>query len=71
MKRTEAIISSMTVQERRHPDVLNANRRRRIARGSGTNVQDINRLVKQYREMKRLFKTMNRTSGRGLPRLFG
>jgi len=71
MKRTEAIISSMTVQERRHPDVLNANRRRRIARGSGTNVQDINRLVKQYKEMKRLFKTMNRTNRRGLPRLFG
>ena len=71
MKRTEAIISSMTVQERRHPDVLNANRRRRIARGSGTSVQDINRLVKQYREMKRLFKTMNRTNKRGLPRLFG
>jgi len=71
MKRTEAIISSMTVQERRHPDVLNAKRRRRIARGSGTNVQDINRLVKQYKEMKRLFKTMNRTNRRGLPRLFG
>lgn len=71
MKRTEAIISSMTVQERRHPDILNANRRRRIARGSGTNVQDINRLVKQYQEMKRLFKTINKTGGRGLSRLFG
>jgi len=71
MKRTEAIISSMTVQERRHPDILNANRRRRIARGSGTNVQEINRLVKQYQEMKRLFKTINKTGGRGLSRLFG
>jgi signal recognition particle subunit SRP54 len=71
MKRTEAIISSMTVQERRHPDILNANRRRRIARGSGTNVQDINRLVKQYQEMKRLLKTINKTGGRGLSRLFG
>jgi len=71
MKRTEAIISSMTIQERRHPDVLNANRRRRIARGSGTNVQDINRLVKQYQEMKRLFKTMSKTNKRGFPRLFG
>jgi len=71
MKRTEAIISSMTVQERRHPDILNANRRRRIARGSGTNVQEINRLMKQYLEMKRLFKTINKTGGRGLSRLFG
>jgi signal recognition particle subunit SRP54 len=71
MKITEAIIRSMTVQERRHPDILNANRRRRIARGSGTNVQDINRLVKQYQEMKRLFKTINKTGGRGLSRLFG
>ena len=71
MKRTEAIISSMTVQERRHPEILNANRRRRIARGSGTNVQEINRLMKQYQEMKRLFKTINKTGGRGLSRLFG
>ena len=71
MKRTEAIINSMTAQERRHPDILNANRRRRIARGSGTNVQEINRLMKQYQEMKRLFKTINKTGGRGLSRLFG
>ncbi len=71
MKRTEAIISSMTVQERRHPDILNANRRRRIAQGSGTNVQEINRLMKQYQEMKRLFKTIKKTGGRGLSRLFG
>ncbi|HBG75255.1 MAG: signal recognition particle protein [Chloroflexi bacterium GWB2_49_20] len=71
VKRTEAIISSMTVQERRHPDILNANRRRRIARGSGTNVQEINRLMKQYQEMRRLFKTMKKTGGRGLSRLFG
>jgi signal recognition particle subunit SRP54 len=71
MKRTEAIISSMTVQERRHPDILNANRRRRIARGSGTDVQEINRLMKQYQEMKRLFKIINKTGGRGLSRLFG
>ncbi|MFH2038884.1 MAG: signal recognition particle protein [Chloroflexota bacterium] len=71
MKKTEAIICSMTVQERRHPEILNANRRRRIAHGSGTNVQDINRLMKQYQDMKRLFKTINKTGGRGLSRLFG
>jgi signal recognition particle subunit SRP54 len=71
MKMTEAIISSMTKQERRNPDLLNASRRRRIARGSGTEVQDVNRLLKQFRETQKLFKTMQKTGGRGLPRLFG
>ncbi len=71
LKLTEAIISSMTPQERRRPDILNASRRRRIARGSGTQVQDVNRLVKQYREAQRLFKTLKKSGGRGLPRLFG
>jgi signal recognition particle subunit SRP54 len=70
-KRTEAIISSMTPVERRNPDVLNASRRRRIAAGSGTEVQDVNRLVKQFREMQRLMKTLQKTGGRGLSRLFG
>jgi signal recognition particle subunit SRP54 len=68
---TEAIINSMTQQERRYPDVLNASRRRRIARGSGTEVQVVNRVIKQFREAQRLFKTMQKTGGRGLPRLFG
>jgi len=71
MKKTEAIINSMTMQERRNPDLLNASRRRRIARGSGTEVQDVNRLLKQFRETQKLFKTMQKTGGRGLPRLFG
>jgi len=71
MKMTEAIISSMTVGERRNPDILNANRRRRIARGSGTDVQDVNRLLKQFREAQKMFKTIQKTGGRGLPRLFG
>jgi signal recognition particle subunit SRP54 len=70
-KMTEAIISSMTSQERRRPDILNASRRRRIARGSGTQVQDVNRLIKQFREAQRLFKTLKKSGGRGLPRLFG
>jgi len=70
-KRTEAIISSMTPGERQSPDVLNASRRRRIAAGSGTEVQDVNRLVKQYREMQKLMKTLQKTGGRGLSRLFG
>ena len=71
LKMTEAIISSMTVQERRRPDVLNASRRRRIAGGSGTEVQDVNRLIKQYREAQRLFKNIKKSGTRGLPRLFG
>ncbi len=70
-KRTEAIISSMTPGERRDPEVLNASRRRRIAAGSGTEVQDVNRLVKQFREMQRLMKMFQKTGGRGLSRLFG
>lgn len=70
-KRTEAIISSMTPGERRAPDVLNASRRRRIAAGSGTEVQDVNQLIKQYREMHRLMKTLQKTGGRSLSRLFG
>lgn len=68
---TEAIINSMTGVERRNPDILNANRRRRIARGSGTDVQDVNRLIKQFREAQRMFKTIQKTGGRGISRLFG
>jgi len=58
LKRTEAIISSMTLQERRDPDVLNASRRRRIAAGSGTTVQDVNTLVKQFRDMQKMMKSL-------------
>ncbi len=72
LRRTEAILNSMTPQERRDPDVLNASRRRRIARGSGNLVQDVNQLLKQYRTMQRLFKQMGTKGGmRGLGRLFG
>ncbi len=71
MKHTEAIICSMTRQERRNPDVLNASRRRRIAAGCGLEVQDVNRLIKQYRLMQKLMKTVEKTGGRGLSRLFG
>jgi signal recognition particle subunit SRP54 len=70
-KRTEAIINSMTPTERRNPDILDASRRRRIARGAGLEVQDVNRLVKQFHEMQKLFKTLQKTGGRGLSRLFG
>ncbi|MDR3576264.1 MAG: signal recognition particle protein [Anaerolineaceae bacterium] len=71
MKMTEAILNSMTVNERKNPDILNASRRRRIARGSGTEVQDVNRILKQFREAQRLVKTLQKTGGRGLPRMFG
>lgn len=71
LKITEAVINSMTPLERRKPDLLNANRRRRIAHGSGAQVQDVNRLIKQYREAQRLFKTLKKSGTRGMPRLFG
>jgi signal recognition particle subunit SRP54 len=69
--RTEAIINSMTLSERRNPDMLNASRRRRIARGCGLEVQDVNRLVKQFREMQKMFKRLQKTGGYNLSRLFG
>jgi signal recognition particle subunit SRP54 len=71
MKQSEAILHSMTIKERRNPDILNASRRRRIAAGSGTNVQDVNRLIKQFREVQKLMKSIQKTGGRGLPKLFG
>ncbi len=64
LKRTEAIILSMTVQERREPGVLNASRRRRIANGSGTSLPEVNRLVKQFGEMQKLMKQLSGPSGR-------
>ena len=63
LKRTEAIINSMTRKERQFPDVLNASRRRRIASGSGTTVQDVNALVKQFREMQKMMKQMGIMGG--------
>jgi signal recognition particle subunit SRP54 len=71
LKMTEAIINSMTKEERRRPDLLNASRRRRIARGSGTQVQDVNRLMKQFREAQKMFKSLKKSGMRGLPRMFG
>ncbi|MGB4262941.1 MAG: signal recognition particle protein [Fervidobacterium sp.] len=56
LKRVEAIINSMTPQERNNPDIINASRKKRIALGSGTTVQDINKLLKSYEEMKKLMK---------------
>lgn len=79
LKRVEAIIQSMTPQERAQPAIINGSRRRRIARGSGTTVQDVNRLLKQFDQTRELFKQLG--GGRGprggrrsrgmLARLFG
>ena len=65
LKRTEAIIRSMTSRERRTPSVLDASRRRRIATGSGTSLTEVNRLVKQFGEMQRLMKQLGGSRGRG------
>jgi len=63
LRRTEAIIRSMTPRERRDPAVLNASRRRRIAAGSGTSLPDVNRLVKQFGEMQRVMKQLSGMRG--------
>jgi signal recognition particle subunit SRP54 len=58
MGRVEAIINSMTAKERRNHEVINGSRRRRIARGSGTTVQEVNQLLKQYREARKMMRMM-------------
>jgi signal recognition particle subunit SRP54 len=70
-KQSEAIIHSMTRKERRDPDILNASRRRRIAAGCGMEVQDVNRLVKQFREAQKMMKMFQKTGGRGMGKMFG
>src|SRR6476659_598425 len=62
INRVEAIINSMTVHERHHHDVINGRRRKRIARGSGTSVQEVNNLLRQYAQMKKMFKQMGKPS---------
>lgn len=59
-RRLEAIINSMTPQERRHPDIIKGARKRRIAMGSGTHIQDINRLLKQFKQMQKMMKKMSK-----------
>jgi signal recognition particle subunit SRP54 len=69
-KRQEAIISSMTAKERRNPKLLNASRKKRVASGSGTKVQEINQLLKMHRQMADMMKKLGRKKG-GLAGLFG
>jgi len=69
-RHVEAIIRSMTRQERAQPHVLNGSRRRRIAQGSGTSIQDVNRLVKQFAVMQKMMRQMSRVKpGRGRLRI--
>jgi signal recognition particle subunit SRP54 len=58
MVRTEAIIKSMTFQERRKPDLLNGSRRQRIAAGAGVKIADVNQLIKQFQQMQKMMKMM-------------
>jgi signal recognition particle subunit SRP54 len=64
--RVEAIINSMTPKERRQHSIINGSRRRRIAKGSGTTVQDVNRLLKNYSQALKMLKKMNKSGMRGL-----
>lgn len=64
---TEAIINSMTLEERRKPHIINGSRRKRIAAGSGTRVQDVNRLLKQFQMMQKMIKQIHRFGTQGFP----
>jgi len=66
LARVEAIINSMTVKERRKYQIINASRRKRIARGSGTTVQDVNKVIKSYTEMLKMMKKMQNKMGGGM-----
>ncbi len=67
--RFDAIIASMTPAERRHPEIINGSRRQRVARGSGTSVQDVNRLLKQYAQLRKMMKQFKGLEGKKLPRM--
>ncbi len=64
-KHIEAMILSMTPEERRNPDIIDASRRRRIARGSGMEVSDVNQLLRQFKEMRKMMKSMSKLMGKG------
>ena len=65
LKHVEAIIQSMTLEERLRPEVINGSRRRRIAGGAGVEVSDVNQLLRQFREMRKMMKTMTKLLGKG------
>ena len=69
MGRVEAIICSMTPEERRHDKIINGSRRKRIAKGSGTTVEEVNRLLKQFGEMRKMLSMMSQGGMKGMPKL--
>jgi signal recognition particle subunit SRP54 len=69
LKRQEAIIGAMTAAERKKPEILNASRKRRIAKGAGVEVAELNRLLKQHRQMADMFKAMGKGGGRGFAQM--
>ncbi|HET7747280.1 MAG TPA: signal recognition particle protein, partial [Vicinamibacteria bacterium] len=71
IRRAGAIIDSMTPDERRDPSVMNGSRRKRIAKGSGTSVEDVNRLLKQYAQMRKMMRQMSGPGGKHLRKLMG
>ena len=70
-KHVEAIICSMTPQERRNPEIINGQRKVRIARGSGRTVDEVNRLMKQFEDMKKMMKMMQGGGGGAMARMMG
>src|SRR6185312_10783898 len=68
IRRSLAIISSMTPKERRNPDLIKASRKNRIAKGAGMQVQDVNKLLKQHMEMARMMKQVSKLGQKGLMR---
>jgi signal recognition particle subunit SRP54 len=70
-RRQQAIIGSMTKLERKKPDILAASRKRRIAAGAGVDVAEVNRLLKQHRQMADMFKAMSKDGGKGMARMAG
>jgi signal recognition particle subunit SRP54 len=69
LDRIQAIVLSMTPQERKNPKIINGKRRKRIADGSGTSVQQVNKLIKQFSEMKKMMKRMSSKGGKGMPNI--
>ncbi|MFH1688074.1 MAG: hypothetical protein ABIE70_11225 [bacterium] len=68
MERMVAIIKSMTIEERRNPNIIGGSRKRRLAAGSGNSVQSVNQLLKQFFAMQKMFYSMNKRKFKGLPK---
>jgi signal recognition particle subunit SRP54 len=71
LKHVEAIVLSMTAKERSNPDLINGNRRLRIAKGSGRTVQEVNTLLAQFKQMQKVMKSVGKTGGKGMKLPFG